>query len=116
MSKKSTKFKSFNDHPCAKHFSKKNKISPKDISISTHKKYIFECPTCEHEFVTSPMMKKLLVGQKKIKNHLPKYLFRHIKNIYSFVRIVSMNLKHRLIILAMELFVHFVVDNVCVMI
>jgi len=47
-------FKSFASNPKAKYWSKKNNVSPKDVSFSSHKKFLFDCPDCKHEIETSP--------------------------------------------------------------
>ena len=49
-----TIIRSFATHPKSKHWSKNNTISPEEVSYATHKKYLFVCPICKHEFETSP--------------------------------------------------------------
>lgn len=44
----------FSSHQFSKNWSKKNKVTPADVTISSHYKYWFDCPDCEHEFETSP--------------------------------------------------------------
>src|SRR5437868_10450226 len=47
-------YKSFAMSPRAKCWSNKNELSPRDVFISTAKKFLFVCDECSHEFVTSP--------------------------------------------------------------
>jgi hypothetical protein len=46
--------KSFASSPRSSCWSSKNNCSPREIFLSTAKKYWFKCETCEHEFETSP--------------------------------------------------------------
>ena len=43
----------FDTHPKSKYWSSKNDIKPNQINISSHKKFIFDCNICNHEFDTS---------------------------------------------------------------
>jgi hypothetical protein len=45
--------KSFASHACIKFWSNKNDLDPKNVPISSHSFYIFEC-SCGHEIVKSP--------------------------------------------------------------
>lgn len=45
--------KSFASHEKSIYFSKKNIENPRDLFKGTHKKYIFECETCKHDFETA---------------------------------------------------------------
>jgi very-short-patch-repair endonuclease len=42
--------KSFASHERAIYWSKENGIEPHDVFTSTHEKYLFDCPVCEHTF------------------------------------------------------------------
>lgn len=44
---------SFAGHPLVQYFSKKNKTSPRYITLSANKKYIFNCFKCKHEFISA---------------------------------------------------------------
>lgn len=44
----------FSTHPLAVNWSTKNKIYPKDVSISSHLYFWFDCPKCKHDFETCP--------------------------------------------------------------
>ena len=46
--------KSFAVSDKAENWSDKNDVLPRNVFLSTHKKYIFVCPDCKHEFLTSP--------------------------------------------------------------
>jgi transcription elongation factor Elf1 len=41
---------SFAQHPNAKFWSPKNEGKPSDYTSGTHKKFLFDCPTCNHTF------------------------------------------------------------------
>ena len=45
--------KSFLSHPKAEFFSSSNNISPRQLFRSSNKKYIFDCPKCDHSFEAS---------------------------------------------------------------
>jgi very-short-patch-repair endonuclease len=42
--------KSFASHEKSKYWSDKNELKPKDVFKGTHKKYLFNCNICNHEF------------------------------------------------------------------
>jgi hypothetical protein len=46
--------KSFDSHPKAKCWSKKNKITPREVSKHSRTKYWFYCDKCKHEFMNTP--------------------------------------------------------------
>ena len=46
--------KSFASHPKSKFWSNKNDIQPRDVLISSHKKFWFNCDKCEHSFDCNP--------------------------------------------------------------
>src|SRR5579872_2939613 len=46
--------RSFKAHPKSKYWSNENNISPRKVYISTNKKYLFDCNTCNHSFAVSP--------------------------------------------------------------
>lgn len=48
------KEKTFANHEKSIYWSKKNKLSPRDIYISTAKTFWFDCDKCNHSFETSP--------------------------------------------------------------
>ncbi len=42
--------RSFASHPKAEYWSEKNKLKPREVSISSGKKFWFDCDKCSHEF------------------------------------------------------------------
>lgn len=42
--------RSFQIHEKSKFWSKKNKRSPSEVFLNTHTEFIFDCPSCNHEF------------------------------------------------------------------
>jgi very-short-patch-repair endonuclease len=42
--------KSFSSHYKSNEWSDKNKITPREVAISSGKKYLFDCKTCKHEY------------------------------------------------------------------
>lgn len=45
---------SFASHPMSKFWSKNNDLSPREIFLNTHEKYLFICSDCDNEFEISP--------------------------------------------------------------
>src|SRR5579872_1369641 len=46
--------KSLASHPASKYWSNENKVSPRQVSKSSHKRFIFDCPTCFHAYNAQP--------------------------------------------------------------
>jgi hypothetical protein len=46
--------KSFASHERSRYWSVKNNISPRQVFLNTHIKYLFNCGECKHEFVSDP--------------------------------------------------------------
>lgn len=46
--------RSFATHPHAKRWSEKNDFLPRDIGRGSQKKCVFDCPTCDHEYINCP--------------------------------------------------------------
>ena len=45
--------KSFASEPNSKYFSKLNKVDPRDLFKSSHKKYLFDCDICKHSYMST---------------------------------------------------------------
>ncbi len=45
--------KCFISHPKSIYWSSKNTVSPYEVLMYSHKKYLFDCNNCNHEFITS---------------------------------------------------------------
>ncbi len=46
--------KYFNEHPRAACWSAKNTERPENVTLNSHKEFLFDCPECLHEFKSSP--------------------------------------------------------------
>lgn len=57
--------KSFASHPFANKWSNKNKTKPRNVFLSTHKKYFFDCDNCDHVY------EKALYSLRTEKNGCP---------------------------------------------
>jgi 5-formyltetrahydrofolate cyclo-ligase len=53
--------RSFATHPRAVYWSSKNELEPKQVLKNSNKKYLFDCPDCEHEL--EMMVKNVNIGQ-----------------------------------------------------
>ena len=42
--------KSFSSHEKAQYWSNKNELKPHEVSICNGKKFLFDCPNCNHTF------------------------------------------------------------------
>ena len=74
--------KSFASHPKSKCWSNKNIEKPENVSKSSHKKYIFNCDSCIHEFITT--LNSVTDGRwcPKCTHKTEKKLFEYFISIY----------------------------------
>jgi hypothetical protein len=74
---------SFASHKRSKSWSSKNKLKPRDVFLTTHLKFIFNCDMCNHEFTTQLSCISRGDWCPLCKNKTEKILFNEMKIIYS---------------------------------
>lgn len=76
---------SFASHPKSEHWSTKNKLKPREVFRTSHKKYIFKCNFCDVDFTKETS--RIFNGEwcAKCKNKTEKTLFEELKKYYESI-------------------------------
>lgn len=80
--------KSFASHPRSKNWSKKNKLSPREVFKSSDKKYMFDCDVCLHEFKNRPKHANNGNWCPHCKNKTELKLYNYLLSTYPDLKII----------------------------